>query len=167
MNEQPPELELLAREVAEQGRRDRAAARPPEPMTSGGHAAAATRRTLTTSERWQTVGGFLVCAIIGVFCYRGCPSFVARVEQDTANAEATSFAKKLVKRSMSFPEEAKVTWNRTRLSKAGVWTIVGEVVGKNAFGVRIRKKWTCRLKRGDGEPSRYNWEALALEFYDP
>lgn len=165
MDEQPSELERLAREVTE--RRDQEAAKAPEPAPSGGHAAAATRRTLTTSERWQTLGGLLTFAVIGYLVYRGCTWFVSGVEQAAIPLEATSFAKKLVKRSMSFPEEAKVGWERSHLGEDGVWTIRGEVVGKNAFGVRIRKKWTCQLKRGEGEPSRYNWEALALEFYDP
>ncbi len=168
MDEQPSELERLASAVTAQERRGKKAAEPPPtPAPSGGHGAVVARRTLTSKDWWQVLGGLLTFAVIGIVCYRECPSFVAEMEQDAANAEATSFAKKLVKRSMAFPEEAKVTWERTRLSEEGIWTIMGEVVGKNAFGVRIRKKWTCQLKRGEGEPSRYNWEVLILELDDP
>lgn len=168
MDERRSELERLASAVTDQGQGEQRAAKPPLPsVSSGSHAAAATRRTLTSKEWWQAFGGLLTFAVIGYVAYRGCTWFVSAVAHDAIPLEANSFAKELVKRSMSFPEEAKVTWERTRLSEDGVWTIRGEVVGKNAFGVRIRQKWTCQLKRGEGEPSRDNWDALALEFYDP
>ena len=83
--------------------------------------------------------------------------------------EARIIAERFVKAAMTFPEEASFpgmfsTAHRSEHKDAdGAWTIVGEVVGKNAFGVRIRNRYRCRLKLiGDDWLSIQDWQLLEL-----
>lgn len=71
-----------------------------------------------------------------------------------AKEQAIEFAKK----KLSFPEEAKIKVLNavdpaTTETKDNAWLISGEGIGKNAFGVKIKFYWACRLKREEDEKS--------------
>lgn len=92
-----------------------------------------------------------------------------------SNVEAAIVAKRFIKAGLNFPEEAEFPGMFSSRGQAAAykigknaWGVQGEVIGKNAFGVKIRNHYVCELKFTGGDWMRTsNWELLELYFFKP
>lgn len=157
MDERPSELELLAREVTKQARGGKSTTPSQAPALSGGPPGPKKQ----VQDLKHTLMGLAV--LLG----GGCWVISLLVDDGTGvdDLDAQIMAQQLVKASMKYPEEASFPWQTPQrsLSEDGIYTIAGQVVGKNAFGMRSRYTYVCRLKFLGGDPFVVtSWQLFAL-----
>jgi hypothetical protein len=111
----------------------------------------------------------MVLALIVFFI---CLGLIVNLNNQTKGSEAGAFvaAKGFVRQKLDFPEEAefssgaKVRWSEARpgtpAHPQGTWSVVGDVVAKNAFGVRIRYRYRCLVTHIGND----KWDCLGEPF---
>ena len=128
------------------------------------------KKELTPEEKKRAnkvaLFGCLPIIIIGIALI-----FFASTSSDKKKTSSTEMAyiisQNYVKNSMNFPSESDFPFypKHTAEYKDNVYYIVGEVTGKNAFGVEIKHTYYCTLQYlGGDEGSLANWSLKDLKF---
>lgn len=93
-----------------------------------------------------------------------------KVAEEERSSKITAYliSQEFVKHQLDFPEEADFPFLAIESFEYqdNIYTISSEVTGKNAFGVKIKKRYSCQLQYLGGEEFQLaNWKKIELQFF--